>query len=104
MPVNGRSLRPLAQGEDGGFSEAIGEYCAEMAGHPVFMIRWGDMKYFHRDSDPAQLYDLANDPRELENLTDHSAYRLIAEGFAQEVVQRWDSAGLRDKVIGTQKN
>ena len=68
------------------------------------MIRWGDMRYFHCDSDPAQLYDLAKDPRELEKLTDHSAYRLIAEGFAQEVVQRWDSAGLRDKVIGTQKN
>jgi choline-sulfatase len=104
MPVDRRSLRPLAQGENGGFSEAIGESCAKMTGHPVFMIRWGDMRYFHCDSDPAQLYDLAKDPRELENLTDHSAYRLIAEGFAQEVVQRWDSAGLRDKVIGTQKN
>ena len=104
MPVDGRLLSPLAREEDGGCSEAIGEYCAEVTGHPVFIIRWGYMKYFHRDSDPAQLYDLANDPWELENLADHSAYRLIAEGFAKEVMQRWDSAGLRDKVIGTQKN
>ncbi|MDT2071425.1 MAG: hypothetical protein RMX67_08870 [Planktomarina sp.] len=104
MPVDGRLLSPLAREEDGGCSEAIGEYCAEVTGHPVFMIRWGYMKYFHRDSDPVQLYDLTNDPWELENLADHSAYRLIAEGFAKEVVQRWDSAGLRDKVIGTQKN
>ena len=104
MPVDGRSLMALARGEDDGVSEAIGEYCAEMTGHPVFMIRRGDMKYIHCDSDPAQLYDLANDPWELENLADHPAYRVIAEGFAQEVVQRWDSAALRDKVMATQKN
>ena len=104
MPVDGRSLMPLARGEDDGISEAIGEYCAEMTGHPVFMIRRGDMKYIHCDSDPAQLYDLANDPWELENLADYPAYRVIAEGFAQEVVQRWDSAALRDKVMATQKN
>ena len=56
------------------------------------MIRRGDMKYIHCDSDLAQLYDLANDPWELENLADHPAYAVIADGFAQEVAQRWDSA------------
>jgi hypothetical protein len=30
---------PLAWGEDESVSEAIGEYFAEMIGHPVFMIR-----------------------------------------------------------------
>ena len=104
MPVDGRSLMPLARGEDDGISEVIGEYCAEMTGHPVFMIRRGDMKYIHCDSDPAQLYDLANDPWELENLADHPAYAVIADGFVQEVAQRWDSAALREKVMATQKN
>ena len=46
MPVDVRSLMPLARGEDDGISEAIGEYCAEMTGHPVFMIRRGDMNIF----------------------------------------------------------
>ena len=53
---------PLAWGEDESVSEAIGEYFAEMIGHPVFMIRGGDMKYIHCDDDLAKLYDLANDP------------------------------------------
>ena len=104
MPVDGRLLSPLAREEDGGCSEAIGEYCAEMTGHPIFMIRWGDMKYFHCDSDPAQLYDLANDPWALENLADLPTYAVIADGLAQEVAQRWDSSALRDKVVATQKN
>lgn len=63
---------PLAWGEDESVSEAIGEYFAEMIGHPVFMIRRGDMKYIHCDD------DLANDPWELENLADHPAYRVIS--------------------------
>ena len=41
-PVDGRSLMPLARGE----------YCAEMTGHPVFMIRRGDLKYIYCDSNP----------------------------------------------------
>ena len=52
VPVDGRSLMPLARGEDDEVSEAIGEYCAEMTGHPVFMIRRGDLKYIHCDSAP----------------------------------------------------
>jgi arylsulfatase A-like enzyme len=36
------------------------------------------MKYIHCDDDLAKLYDLANDPWELENLADHPAYRVIS--------------------------
>jgi choline-sulfatase len=50
--VDGRSLMPLARGEDDEVSEAIGEYCAEMTGDPVFMIRRGDLKYIPCDSAP----------------------------------------------------
>ena len=59
MPVDGRSLMPLARGEDDPVDEAIGEYCAEMAGHPVFMIRRGDYKYIACDGDSPLLYNLS---------------------------------------------
>ena len=104
QPVDGRSLLTLASGGDDGVSEAIGEYCAEMTGNPVFMIRRGDMKYIHCNGDPAQLYDVANDPYETTNLASNSAYAPIADGFAKEVTQRWDSAALRDKVVQTQRS
>ena len=51
-PIDGRSLMPLARGEDDPVDEAIGEYCAEMTPWPVFMIRRGSLKYIHCDPDP----------------------------------------------------
>ena len=74
-----------------------------MTGHPVFMIRRGDMKYIHCDSDPPQLFDIVNDPWELNNLVNLPAYITIADGFAKEVSLRWNSPTLRQKVINSQK-
>ena len=103
QPIDGRSLWPLATGGGDPVSEAIGEYCAEMAGHPVFMIRRGDLKYIHCDPDPPQLYDLAADPGERTNLAAHPDYAEPAAAFAAEVAERWDSTALRAQIIATQK-
>jgi len=54
MPIDGQSLWPVARGGDATQNEAIGEYCAEGASHPVFMIRRGQFKYIHCDVDPPQ--------------------------------------------------
>ncbi len=103
-PVDGRSLMPLARGEDDPIDEAIGEYCAEMTPWPVFMIRRGDLKYIHCDVDPPQLYDLALDPDERRNVAGDPAYRERAAAFAAEVAARWDSEKLRADIIATQKS
>ena len=88
-------------GEDNG--DAIGEYCAEMTGHPVFMIRRGDYKYIHCDSDPTQLFNIATDPAEMTNLADDPAHQTIAADFAREVAERWNSDTIRTDVIAKQK-
>lgn len=103
-PVDGRSLMPLARGEDDPVDEAIGEYCAEMTPYPVFMIRRGALKYIHCDPDPPQLYDLRDDPLEKENLAGRSSHASAAAGFAAEVAQRWNSEDLRAAIISTQKS
>ncbi len=103
-PIDGRSLMPLARGEDDPIDEAIGEYCAEMTPYPVFMIRRGTYKYIHCDPDPPQLYDVHNDPLEKVNLAVDPAHANRAEAFAVEVAKRWDSEKLRDDVIITQKS
>ena len=103
-PIDGRSLMPLARGEDDPVDEAIGEYCAEMTPWPVFMIRRGALKYIHCDPDPPQLYDLARDPLEKVNRAGDPDYADAARAFAQEVAQRWDSAALRADIIRTQKS
>ena len=103
-PVDGRSLMPLARGEDAPEDVAIGEYCAEMTPWPVFMIRRGTLKYIHCDADPPQLYDLSSDPDERKNLAGDPAYAEVAAAFAGEVAERWDSETLRADVMRTQKS
>ncbi|MEM7499906.1 MAG: choline-sulfatase, partial [Pseudomonadota bacterium] len=102
-PLDGRSLWPEARGEDPAEGEAIGEYCAELASHPVFMIRRGQFKYIHCDVDPPQLFDLEADPHELVNLAGDAAHANLAASFAAEVAERWDSEAIRQNVIATQK-
>lgn len=103
MPIDGNSLWSLANGCDSASGEAIGEYCAECASHPIFMIRRDRFKYIHCEVDSPQLFDLEVDPQEINNLVDSAAHRDIADAFAVEVMQRWDSNAIRQNVIATQR-
>ncbi len=102
--LDGRSLWPLAGGGTDETSEATGEYFAEMAGYPVFMIRRGHLKYVHCYTDPPQLYDLSEDQSEHVNLAADPAYAQLADQLAEEVVAWWDSVGLWDTVVASQKS
>ena len=103
-PVDGRSLMPLARGENDPIDEAIGEYCAEMTPYPVFMIRRGALKYIHCDPDPPQLYDLQNDPQEKVNLAEQPSHGKQSAAFAAEVRERWNSDAMRQAIISTQRS
>ena len=103
QPIDGRSLLPLASGGADELDEAIGEYCAEMTTHPVFMIRRGRYKYIHCDIDPPMMFDLETDPHERVNIADDPSHAEAACQFAAEVRERWDSEKIRTDVIGTQK-
>ncbi|MEM9044041.1 MAG: choline-sulfatase [Pseudomonadota bacterium] len=104
MPIDGRSLLPLAEGRaEDDPDEALVEYCAECASHPIFMIRRGQFKYIHCDIDPPQLFDLDTDPGERINLANDPGYAELSSAFAEEVKMRWDSNAIRTHVIATQK-
>ena len=101
-PVAGRSLLAELEGRDGP-AEVVGEYLAEGAIAPIVMIRRGRYKFLHSPVDPDQLYDLAADPDERDNLAAADGHaRLVAE-FRAEVARRWALPELHQAVLASQR-
>ena len=96
----GRSLLPLLEGGSEGPGVVHGEYLGEAAVGPLVMIRRGDHKYVVGVDSPPQLFDVARDPRELENLAGHSD---LEGAFAEEASRLWDLEALQAEVITNQR-
>ena len=101
-PIDGRSLAPHLEGRTG-HDEALGEYLAEGAIAPMVMIRRGPFKFIHSPPDPDQLYDLAADPGERENLAVDPAYAGTVAAFRDEVARRWRLDALDAEVRASQR-
>ncbi len=99
--IDGRSLKGHLEGV-GGHDEAIGEYLAESAIAPIVMMRRGPWKFIHSPPDPDQLYDVARDPGERDNLATQSAHAELLAAFKAEVARRWDLAALDAEVRESQ--
>ena len=82
----------------------LGEYTAEGAIAPIVMIRRGTMKFIHSPGDPDQLFDLAYDRDELNNLCDNPELQDVVTAFRAEVAARWDIAELHEQVLESQRN
>jgi choline-sulfatase len=95
-PLHGRSLLPLCLGEAGNDPDScVSEYLAEGTAAPMLMIRRGKYKYICCETDPDQLFDLENDPNELENLVEHE----LIDEFRRAAESHWDSDALKQAVI-----
>ena len=101
-PVDGRSLYPLLLGtkEDPG-ATAWGEYLAEGAIAPIYMLRRGPWKFIHSPVDPDQLFNLDDDPEELANLA--ASHPLAAE-FRAEVEAKFDIPRINKEVLESQQS
>ena len=102
IPADGRSLAPHLRGA-AGHDEAIGEYLAEGSIAPIVMIRRGAFKFIHSPADPDQLYDLAQDPGERQNLASDSARAELVAEFRAEIAKRWNLAELDARVRLSQR-
>ena len=99
---DGRSLAPHLSGQ-GGHDDAVAEYLAEGAIAPMAMIRRGDEKFIHSPADPDQLYDLARDPAERDNLASKPEAAPRVAAYRAEIAQRWDLAALDAQVRASQR-
>jgi choline-sulfatase len=105
LPLDGRSLLPHLQGT-GGHDEVIGEYMAEGTNAPLVMIRRGDFKFIYSTQDPCLLFNVANDPDELNNLANSSItpeHQTLLNDFLAETAQRWDMPALHAQVLASQR-
>jgi choline-sulfatase len=104
-PLVGQSLLPLCADEPGADAkrEVFGQYMAEGSVAPIVMIRRGMLKYVHCEADPDQLYDLAADPNELNNLAPETTWAATIAELRAEVACRWDLAGLYQRVLADQR-
>ncbi|MFL9949469.1 choline-sulfatase [Paraburkholderia agricolaris] len=104
--LDGQSLVPHLLGTQDthdGHDEAIGEYLAEGAIAPIVMLRRGRFKFIHTPADPDQLYDVAADPLERENLATHAGYATQVAALREEIARRWDLAALHNEVLRSQR-
>jgi choline-sulfatase len=99
---DGHSLVPHLKRE-GGHDEAIAEYLAEGAIAPMVMIRRGNEKFIHSPADPDQLYNIAEDPEERENLAGRAEAESQVAAYRAEIAARWDLAGLDAEVRASQR-
>jgi choline-sulfatase len=81
-----------------------GEYLAEGAIAPMFMIRRGRWKYIWSEPDPPLLFDLENDPAELVNLAESRAHEQVERGMRAEVVGHWDVEAIDAAVRNSQRD
>ena len=100
-PTDGRSLYPLLNGAAEHLeATAWGEYLAEGTVAPMYMLRRGPWKYIHCPTDPDQLFNLVDDPNELNNMaTSHP----IAAKFHSEVVAKFDIPKINAAVLESQR-
>ena len=92
MPwTSGESLVHLGQGGERTSPVAM-EYAAEASYAPMVSLRYGKWKFNMCALDPDQLYDLEEDPHELNNLAETPANQGTRQTLRAKAEARWDLA------------
>ena len=101
---DGQSLVPLLEGRAGRGRCVLAEYLAEGALAPIFMIRRGAQKFIWSEPDPPLLFDLEQDPDELDNLADQLGARGQVQALTPRDARALGSAGALPGDRGQPKN
>ena len=100
-PVDGSSLLPLLQGmKEDPQATAWGEYLAEGTVAPMYMLRRGPWKFIHTPTDADQLFNLIDDPNELNNL---AATHPLAKKLYAEVQAKFNIPQIHEQVLQSQQ-
>lgn len=102
--MDGLSLVPLLEGDPSAGADLVfGEALSEGATAPILMVKRGSTKYVWSGCDPEQLFDLATDPLELNNLAGDPVHATVQAELHQLVHDRWDVEDLAERVLESQR-
>ena len=103
-PLEGESLLPMiSDNTSARRSDVVSELMSEGLADPVIMIRRGAFKFIGGPTHPSQLFDLVNDPHELNDLAGHPAHTTTLEDFTARMHAKWDFEALKADLALSQK-
>ena len=104
LPMDGLSLTPHLYGT-GGHDTVYAEYMGEGTIAPMMMIRRGPWKYITCPSDPPQMFNLSQDPLEVNNLATSQDPQIqeVFHAFEQEAKTKWNLKKITEDVLLCQR-
>ena len=102
--LSGKSLIPFTNGKgDVSNGIAISDYYHIGPCVPTRMVRKNDFKLIYTHGYPHLLFDLKNDPNELENLASYVSHKSILEDLLSICFNDWDPEEINNDIIRSQK-
>jgi choline-sulfatase len=102
--LDGQTLKPFLRDE--AVQErrpVISEYTGEGSCAPCRMIRKGDFKLIYTHGFPDLLYDLHNDPLEMNNLANSIDYTATVHSLRCEILKDWNPVVINQQVLQSQR-
>lgn len=96
---DGRSLWGLLRGTEKEDIPVVSEYLGHGITEPTRMVRWKQYKYIYVHNYPSLLFDLNQDPDELNNLSGSTDLFEIETYLHQTALNNWDPNNLKTRVI-----
>jgi hypothetical protein len=103
--LDGSSLHDYLVSDKPGKDEVFGEYMGEGTVTPTYMIRRNQWKFTYSLVDGPQLYNLVEDPQELQDLatsTEPQNQKMLAK-FEAEAREKWDFKTIHNDVVRSQR-
>ena len=98
VPIDGKSLIPLIEGERDGNRTVFSEVHSEGVDTTCFMAKKGEFKYIQTTGHEAQFYDLGHDTDEWTNLSGQPAYRSTEQMLREAVMANFNPTSIEQDV------
>jgi len=102
-PLDGRSLAPALRGDALSEADVLSEYSSEGVCAASRMLRRGDWKYVMTPGLPPMLFNLANDPLELNNRAGEPSIAAMERAMHERLIADWPPEEIDRKIRESQR-